>query len=190
MQRYHLSSSMHHLSTIKIYNIIVLTLLNYIDTYKLQESLADKTALYPLYYIGDFKNWEEAFQYLLRCSSFIFQLGTRRKQDKSEAVIAAIKSFVQNHLSKSLNLTTIASIVNYNESYTSRLFRQHTGCKLSDYIYAQKIAKAKKLLSTTNEAIMQIAADTGFDSAQYFSLSFKKATGMSPSDYRRMNYMN
>ncbi|MFR7443475.1 MAG: helix-turn-helix domain-containing protein [Sellimonas intestinalis] len=56
----------------------------------------------------------------------------------------------------------------------SRLFKQLTGTSLSEYISQEKIKKAKQLLSSTNESIQNIAAVTGFDTSQYFSLVFKK----------------
>ena len=65
------------------------------------------------------------------------------------------------------------------------LFKQLTGTSLSEYISQEKIKKAKQLLSSTNESIQNIAAVTGFDTSQYFSLVFKKMTGVSPSTYRK-----
>ena len=56
--------SMHNVSAIKTYFSIVLIYLDYIDHYKVETRLAMEVALYPLYYINDFSDWEHAFLYL------------------------------------------------------------------------------------------------------------------------------
>ena len=54
-----------------------------------------------------------------------------------------IKLYIEQHLADSLNLATISRVVNYNETYISRLFKQLTGTSLSEYISQEKIKKAK-----------------------------------------------
>lgn len=178
--------SIHALEAIKIYLSISATLISYITLYHLQEKLAPRTAIYPLYHLNDFTNWEEAFGYLENFSTQLFEVLSLKATDKNETVILKIKTYIKEHLNETISLSTLSSIVNYNETYISRLFRQITGIKLSEYIYQERLAKAKYLLATSNDPIQTIASATGFDSQQYFSLCFKKATGISPSEYQRM----
>lgn len=178
--------SMHALEAIEIYLGISTTLISYITLYHLQEKLAPRTAIYPLYHLNDFTSWEEAFGYLENFSTQLFEVLSLKATDKNETVILKIKTYIKEHLNETISLSTLSSIVNYNETYISRLFRQITGIKLSEYIYQERLAKAKYLLATSNDPIQTIASATGFDSQQYFSLCFKKATGISPSEYQRM----
>lgn len=177
--------SMHDIRAIKIYMSVALILLNYIDLYQLQERLASKIALYQLYYLHDFSSWKEASHYLETISRHLFEIQNSKKTDKNNLLVQKIKLYIEQHLADSLNLATISRVVNYNETYISRLFKQLTGTSLSEYISQEKIKKAKQLLSSTNESIQNIAAVTGFDTSQYFSLVFKKMTGVSPSTYRK-----
>lgn len=178
--------SMHALEAIEIYLGISTTLISYINLYHLQEKLAPRTAIYPLYHLSDFPNWEEAFRYLENFSAQLFDVLSLNATDKNEAVIQKIKTYIKEHLHETISLSTLSAIVNYNETYISRLFRQITGIKLSEYIYQERLAKAKYLLATSSDSIQTIASAAGFDSQQYFSLCFKKATGISPSEYQRM----
>lgn len=178
--------SMHALETIEIYLGISTTLISYITLYHLQEKLAPRTAIYPLYHLNDFSNWEEAFRYLEHFSAQLFDVLSLNATDKNEAVIQKIKNYIKEHLHETISLSTLSTIVNYNETYISRLFRQITGIKLSEYIYQERLKKAKYLLATSSDSIQTIASAAGFDSQQYFSLCFKKATGISPSEYQRM----
>lgn len=181
--------SMHSISAMKIYTSIALMLMQYIDLYHLQEKIISKVALYPLYYTYDFSSWTEAYRYLEKISSHIFDILKSKKVDKNEQLVLRIKTYIRDHLEDSLTLTTIARIVNYNESYISRLFKQTNGMGLSEYITLERINKAKDLLITTNDSMQNIATATGFDTAQYFSIVFKKSTGISPSEFRR-TYMS
>lgn len=180
--------SMHSLDALRIYLGISVTLISYVDLYQLQEKLSTKVALYPLYHLMDFSNWDDAFRYLKKFSECLFSLLSSNATDKNETVIRTIKNYIKEHLAELISLASLSAIVNYNETYISRLFRQTTGIKLSEYIYQERIAKAKFLLSTSGDSIQSIAAATGFDSQQYFSLVFKKSVGISPSEYQRIHY--
>ena len=180
--------SMHSLDAIHIYLCISTALISHISLYHLQEKLAARIAVYPLYHLAEFTTWEEAFCYLKKFSKHMFDLLSANASDKSETVIRKIKDYIKEHLSESISLSSLSAIVNYNETYISRLFKQSTGVKLSEYIYQERIAKAKYLLSTSSDSIQAIAAAIGFDSPQYFSLVFKKSVGITPSEYQRIHY--
>ncbi len=178
--------SMHSLSAIKIYFSISLILIKYIDQNKLQEALAMKIALYPLY-SSDFPNWDNAFDYLQKVSRNIFELVDLKKLNRNEHIISLIKNYITENLSENITLSKISELVNYNDSYISRLFKNITGEGVSEYINHTRIDKAKMFLSTTDTTIQGIADITGFDTSQYFSSVFKKSVGVSPTDYRINN---
>lgn len=135
---------MHDIRAIKIYMSVALILLNYIDLYQLQERLASKIALYQLYYLHDFSSWKEASHYLEAISRHLFEIQNSKKTDKNNLLVQKIKLYIEQHLADSLNLATISRVVNYNETYISRLFKQLTGTSLSEYISQEKIKKAKQ----------------------------------------------
>ncbi|MDE6054476.1 MAG: AraC family transcriptional regulator [Lachnospiraceae bacterium] len=176
---------MHNLYCVRIYQTIALDLLNYIDSYQLQEELSTHNAIYPLYYVQNFTDWNQAFQYLQSCSQNVFRIVENKGNSRNNSTIEKIQKYIQSNLHEQLNLSNIAALVSYNETYVSRLFKQNTGMKISDYILQERLSKAKQLLSTTEQSINTIAENCGFDSIHYFSYTFKKNMGISPSDYRR-----
>ena len=180
--------SMHNVGTIKIYFSIVLIYLDYIDHYKLESMIAMDIAMYPLYYINDFPDWEHAFSYLHQLGEIIFHIVNEKNNDKTKQLITSIQNYVQAHLSDNLNLTVIANHVNYNESHISRLFKRHTGDNLSEYITSCRIEAAKKLLEQTADTVQVISQKTGFHTSQYFSSTFRKSTGLSPNEYRMQKH--
>lgn len=67
-----------------------------------------------------------------------------------------------------------------------RKFRQHTGKTPTEYLLAVRLRQSKSLLKETALSVGQIAERCGFESVYYFSSFFKRATGTSPTDFRRL----
>lgn len=179
-------NSMHDITVIQVYFSISMILMQYICQYHLKEKLALVTAIYPLYYLNDFHSWKEAFSYLLTVSEKIFSLITTVESNSNEHIVSSIERYITEHISESLSLSEIAGTINYNAAYISRLYKKARGISLFEYITQSRIRLAANLLTTTNDSIQSIATKTGYDTAQYFSIAFKKETGLSPRDYRNL----
>ena len=161
--------------------------LDYIEHYGLEPRLSMEMALYPLYYINDFADWEQAFAYLKRLGETLFSVAGECSSDKARQMVASIQKFVQGHLEEDLSLAVIANYVNYNDSHVSRLFKRITGENLTEYITACRIARARQLLEQTDDTVQVISRKAGFHTSQYFSSAFRKSVGMSPNEYRVQN---
>ena len=74
-----------------------------------------------------------------------------------------------------------------NENYLGKLFQKETGQRFTSYIYEQRMLLASRLLRNNADILVQeVAQRTGYgDNAQYFSIAFKKYTGLTPSEYRK-----
>ncbi len=97
--------------------------------------------------------------------------------------------YIEQHLGEELSREDIANHVYLNSAYLSRLFKKETGQSLTDYILELRIAKVKPLLERTNLKISDIAQTVGYDNFSHFTKMFKKATGLTPFEYRR-KYQN
>ena len=179
--------SRHHTGAVKLYFSIAVIYLDYIEHYGLEPRLSMEMALYPLYYINDFADWEQAFAYLKRLGETLFSVAGECSSDKARQMVASIQKFVQGHLEEDLSLAVIANYVNYNDSHVSRLFKRITGENLTEYITACRIARARQLLEQTDDTVQVISRKAGFHTSQYFSSAFRKSVGMSPNEYRVQN---
>jgi AraC family transcriptional regulator of arabinose operon len=83
------------------------------------------------------------------------------------------------------SLVELASRCGISRSRLSQLFREQVGMTPQQYHETQRIELARQLLLLTSRNVAQVADDVGYTSPFYFSLRFKKATGQSPSEYRR-----
>lgn len=80
---------------------------------------------------------------------------------------------------------SIEKALNLNFDYLNRIFRKSQDQTIFQYLNAVRINRAKELLATTQMKIAEVAEQTGFSDEFYFSRSFKKATGLSPSIYAK-----
>lgn len=65
-----------------------------------------------------------------------------------------------------------------------RAFKEFTGSSPTKYMMELKLNEAKLLLSTTLQSVKQISYNLKFENPEYFSVFFKKRTGITPLEYR------
>jgi len=109
-------------------------------------------------------------------------------QEIENDAVTHVKLFIENHIGDKLSLDKISGAVYLNPSYLSRSFKQNTGITISDYILEVRITKAKELLLNSELKVYEIAQRVGINSLEYFVRMFKKKLGISPNEYRKINY--
>ena len=101
-------------------------------------------------------------------------------------LIESITVLLEKSVESNLNIETIANLTNYSKSYIFRTFKKHTGSSIMSYFNNLKIERAKNLLKESKLSVNQISEQLKFDSSSYFSKAFKKITGYSPLQYKKI----
>ena len=96
-------------------------------------------------------------------------------------------SYINSHIDNELSIAVIAREMNISKSVLYRQFNTVLGCTPIKYITEKRIEAAKKLLTSTDNTIEEIAVKSGFSSVAYFCKLFKKQSGMTPTRYRNSN---
>lgn len=94
-------------------------------------------------------------------------------------------NYIQTNLGKDLTVADLAATANQSSDYFSCVFAEHMGERPITYIQSRRIERAQFLISTTELSFTEIAEQTGFDTLSYFSRTFRKITGQSPSAYKK-----
>ncbi len=102
-------------------------------------------------------------------------------------IVRYLHKYINNNLSGDLSLISLASMLSFNPSYLSRMHREVTGIKLSDYITNARLQHAKGLLKHTSKNISQIAREVGYENSNCFARAFRRQEGISASEYRTLN---
>lgn len=91
---------------------------------------------------------------------------------------------MREHIHESLPLSQLASLSGLSQSQFGRGFREATGQPPHRYLVALRIEKACGLLAHTDQSIIDVALQCGFERPAYFATTFQKVTGMSPRAWR------
>lgn len=91
---------------------------------------------------------------------------------------------VETDLTADLSLAAHAAHLNVNPSYLSTLFKKEMGVTLTEYVNRQRVEHGIFLLNATDLLIQTIAQYCGMPDVNYFTKTFKKMTGKTPSEYR------
>ncbi|NWQ40734.1 helix-turn-helix domain-containing protein [Bacillus sp. EB106-08-02-XG196] len=129
------------------------------------------------------KSIEEIKEMVTEIALSIYESKSAGKQQ----VITRMKEWIkQNYHDPNLTLYKISEAVSLPEKMVPLIFKEHVGVNISDYIEDVRINFAKTNLTHSDDSIEEIAMLSGYNSAHSFRRAFKRNTGSSPSEYRKM----
>lgn len=96
-----------------------------------------------------------------------------------------IFNFVAENYKGKCSLYELAKETTYNYVYLSKHFSKNTGISYTEYVTRFRINEACYLLMNTNNTMLDIAYECGFDCLRSFNRSFKAIMGEPPSKYRK-----
>lgn len=117
-------------------------------------------------------------------------LGFELIDEKNERIISQIKAAIIEwvHMSENTDNSRLSDILcnklNADYSHLSKLFSETEGTTIEKYYIAQKVEKAKELLSYNELNINEIAYKLSYSSVAHLSVQFKKTTGLTPTQFR------
>lgn len=134
-----------------------------------------------------FYSWDEVEAWLVDVyeKTNYFQENSRYSSTVVNSILQ-VKNYVDHHYFENIDSTKVARNAQMSYGYFSRCFHDIIGTSFSDYCSQLRISRAKELLRNTDRTIQEIAFQIGYNDEKYFSRIFKKTTGMSPSEFRKM----
>ena len=111
-------------------------------------------------------------------------IGATRKGDKSKYVLEAMDYISKHYNDPDISVGWVAESLNISEGYLSHTFKKETDYTLLNYITRYRIHKAMELLKDCRVKVYEVAEQVGYRDIAYFSATFKKYTGISPSEYQ------
>lgn len=100
-------------------------------------------------------------------------------------LVRACMDYIDFHYSSELSLASLADMNFVSPAYLSSQFKKETGTTITDYINDTRIRQALVLLNASDFSIGEIAVQCGFGDANYFTRTFKKLLGKTPTVYRK-----
>ncbi|WP_312103006.1 response regulator [Lachnoclostridium sp.] len=98
-----------------------------------------------------------------------------------------IKKYIEVNYHSPITVETIAELYHFSTSYISRIFRKYHGMPPFKYLLSLRMEEAKLLILNNEELNISLISEmVGYTDSHYFSRIFHKATGMSPSEFKKI----
>ncbi|RDE27410.1 response regulator [Parageobacillus thermoglucosidasius] len=110
----------------------------------------------------------------------------KNNKEHESVVDKAIKYIEQYYSKEGLSLNEVAQAIHVNPAYLSNMFKVKKGINFSDYLLELRMKKAMELLRKKDTKVYEVAEMVGYSNPQYFSVCFKKYTGVSPLDFKKL----
>lgn len=135
--------------------------------------------------LANIKTIEQLREQSYRILSSALKFRDMQTSSQYTRMIQQAKEFIEHHYMESnLSLVGIAAHMNLSPSHFSTVFSQETHQTFKDYLTEVRMRKAKELLRTTALRATDISCQVGYNDPHYFSFTFKKNTGFSPTEFR------
>lgn len=108
-------------------------------------------------------------------------------REKGNQHVAKALRMIRDDCAEPLSLTVVAERLGLNSSYLSRIFKEHTGETFSECLIRSRIEQSRRMLVETNMKIKDIGEKIGYYKTNYYIKLFKDYTGVTPSEYRKLN---
>lgn len=131
-------------------------------------------------------NYEEFGECIDNLKVSLFQRRTAAEPERlEERPITGLTRYLQTHLAEDISLNLLAEEFHLSAPYISQLFKNEIGVSFLTYLTNIRMEQARKLLLGTSLPIAEVSEQCGYGDYRVFTKAFKKAEGVTPSQYRR-----
>ena len=104
---------------------------------------------------------------------------------RTQTKLQIMMQYIHKNYSEHISLEDIAKTVFLSKSSALSIFKKYLDTSPINYLVNYRLKRAAKLLATTDNSILSISQDTGFDNVGYFCRKFKELFRLTPSEYRK-----
>ena len=109
------------------------------------------------------------------------------KSNKNVDRIKTILNYLEANYRHDISIEEIADVCGFSSSHFMKFFKKNMGDSFINYLNDYRLSMAARTLLSSDDNIIDIAADCGYDNLSYFNRIFKKKYGVTPSAYRKSN---
>lgn len=106
----------------------------------------------------------------------------------SDALLQPAMEYIRGHYQEQIDLERLAELCQISVPHLVRCFKNYTNCTPHEYLLSYRLRQAKKRLTNSSASIEDIAARCGFNSASHFTRAFRRNSGVTPSEFRKMRF--
>lgn len=115
---------------------------------------------------------------------YVYFIADRKQPTFRHQTVNKVIMFINDELENDLTVESIANKFHISTSHLSRIFREHVGITLVEYLNVRRVEESQYYLRHTNKSITSISEQFHFCNQSYFTRIFKKYTGVTPKHFR------
>lgn len=128
---------------------------------------------------------EKADEFLSEIVEFFDYITATKEQPKlHHQTVNEVIRYIEDHVKDDISVEGLARKFDVSTSHLSRIFREHAGVTLVEYINIKKVQESQYYLRFSNEKISDISDEFNFCNQSYYTRIFKKYTGYTPRKFK------
>lgn len=124
------------------------------------------------------------------CSEWRRSVKIIEQDDRHGTLFIAVLDYIAENYCRNITVAEVAETLGYDYHYISRSFKRHFHMSFADLVNTYRVEHACGLLESSDDTIVHIAFDSGFQSVRTFNQVFKERTGLTPIAYRQSKPKN
>ncbi|WP_199614587.1 AraC family transcriptional regulator [Paenibacillus alkalitolerans] len=99
--------------------------------------------------------------------------------------IQTVIDYVEAHITEELSLSRLAQVARFSDFHFHRVFESMAGETVMEYVRKRRLARSAYQIAHSNERLLDIALENGFQNHETFTRAFKRMFELTPADYRK-----
>ena len=108
------------------------------------------------------------------------------RSERLSPLTKTILSYLWDHYNERVTLKDISELTYFSPIYCESVFKSEVGSSIIDYLIDIRISEAEKLIIENALSLYEVSVAVGFSDYNYFSRTFKKRKGYSPTTFKKM----
>ncbi len=158
---------------------------NVLKKYDFIENIYDLTEIMEIGFLG-IETLDDIEKRIVKNISELIKIIKEYNLNQSDNVVKKACEYVLNHVEEDITLTLISSKLNISKNYFCSIFKQQTGENFNEFLTKAKMDRAKILLKKHDMKVYEASDVLGYKETTYFSKLFKRYTGLTPAEYKRI----
>lgn len=102
-----------------------------------------------------------------------------------DPILTDVLDYINSSFTESLSIDSLCSKFHVSKNRLYKIFSENLNATVNEYVTECRLKRAKYQLSHSDESVYKIAQSVGIDNYTYFCRLFKKANGLTPTEYRK-----
>ncbi|MGI9471225.1 MAG: helix-turn-helix domain-containing protein [Rubripirellula sp.] len=139
----------------------------------------------PRWYVSSKSPLKDPGGIVIGLAGVMYAIATPEVQASSFGELLPVIHHIDDHYTEDLSMKEMAAMAGLSATHFNARFKEILRMSPTQYQLSRRIEHARRLLTESNDSIVEIGADVGFFDQSHFTRRFRKVTGMTPNAYRK-----